>query len=210
MKHSLKKLLLNEGFVEELQAHPDWQEGVDMYQDKAGALNRAKAASELWKQHADMNFVNSLVFVHFTPGITSLVQSADTSNMLSCTVIDGSGNLPEYEDYGDLGAVITGDVVLLFNDADSAYTGFNDDFDGDRGLFLANADNIATDKSTWKPSWMPEALVKNFRVVALTGDANEMNLERIQKYYEKKGISLPVVDINDPELMKFSNSASRR
>jgi hypothetical protein len=211
MKYSLKKQLLSESFYKQIQDHPDWKEGTSLFKDPEAALNRAAAAREIWQQHADMNFVNSLVYVHFGPNDVGLIKAADTSNELSCTVIDGSGDIPPYWDYGEVGVVIQGEVTLLFNDGDEAYTGFEGDFGKNRGMFMGNASNIVVDKANWNPDGaLPEALVKNFRVVAITCDPEDVNLQTLKKLYEKQGINLPVIAIDDPTLMKFANGASRR
>ena len=179
-------------------------------------MSQGRTLKKLFAKHADQNFLNSLVTIHWGryQDIREFVQfgKEDRSDRdeLSCAAyLPGQVRGASYRH----GLVVKGRITLLANSMDDLYTGFGREYrktapsrakmsGANKGVGRSHRPKeymedkiLVLDKDDWDPSGkkyqLNEALVDNWKIVAIISDEKEKPaLETIAKGV---GFDVPVI-----------------
>lgn len=179
LRQYIRQILLEDkaSFMEELIGDPNWDEGTDanLQQLKLppqviypNARKRGRLVKKTWAKHVDRNFVDSLIYVHWSHYEEYLLRLIEDSRALerpSRDEISCEAYLPgeigeDTGQFGSVGLIIKGYVSLLGNEMSNMVSGYLKDLRKwhpehkntsgiSRGVQSAMADTYVLDKQSF-------------------------------------------------------------
>lgn len=228
MKHLrrfIRDIILEDkaSFVKDLVSNPVWNEQITSPDGKvASARKRGRIAKKIWARHVDREFINSLIYVHYTNwtynAIDKFFLKRQNRNEISCEAFIDERHV-RFEGYhGSVGLIMKGYVTLLGNDQDSVYTSSSKHYDQvfpnmkktsgiNKGIMVSVPDTYVLDRESFESTLYGEAneaLLDNWDIQAIISYFPSERME-IKQELEDHGIDIPVLDPSVDDLSSFTN-----
>ena len=228
LRQYIRNIILEDkaSFIKDLTANPKWNEQIDA--PKGGkdmivsARKRGRIAKTLWAKHVDRQFINSLIYVHYTNwnynAIDKFFLKRQNRNEISCEAFLGDRDVKFEGEHGSVGLIMKGFVTILGNNQDRVYslsTKYYDQVFPDmkktsginKGIGVSQPETFVLDRKDFESTndyRANEALLDNWDVQAiiayLPGEREEIKQE-----LEENGIDIPVLDPRLDDLSAFTN-----
>lgn len=216
--------------------HDDLQRVED---DKYGfmtARRDGRSVKTAWAQHVDREWVNDMIYVHYTDAYNLLHRNVSRyfggsykkkkkSSEISCEAFKSASQVKPYSNHGDVGLIIKGYVTLLGNDEDLMYTGDTRSYEAqmperrrqsgtNKGVMRRRPDTYvlgAEDYHMPKRGKANEALLDNWEVVAILAHSDNVRWELIKKINRDLGLKhIKIIDPMEEDLNPFKNNRDNR
>ena len=220
-----------EAFMKDILSANDWYDGSSSVKINKDFMHRearraGRVVKRIWAKHVDREFVDSLIYVHYTE-LTDFLYG-DTSKYfipggsrdeISCEAFENQYSISFESLHGDIGLIIQGYVTLLGNDENRVYTSSSKWYDMElpnlkhtsginKGVTEYVADTYVLDKQSFRrPTYEDsrnEALLDNWKVVAVFSDRSGTR-ERLKKFLQERGYNVPVLDPSADDLSSYTN-----
>jgi len=234
MKHLrqyIRRIILEDkaAFVKDLTTNSNWNEQKDAPRGGEerfiAARKRGRIAKTLWAKHVDREFVNSLIYVHYTNwewnAIDKFFLKRQNRNEISCEAFLGDRYVKFEGAHGSVGLIMKGFVTILGNDQDRVFSLSTKHYDQvfpdmkktsgiNKGIGVSQPETFVLDRKDFEPTndyRTNEALLDNWNVQAIISYEHRER-EYIKYQLEENGINIPVLDPSVDDLSSFTNGTT--